>query len=74
MSSDERDEIVSYLRAVLSLLKWFGSGFLVTLCGLIGLIITDHYDLAHIKRDVEWMRPKVEQIWYKNETNSIHTR
>lgn len=76
MSGDERDEILGYLKAGVSLLKWLGSGSFLSLIALIGVVITDHYDLKHIKKDVEWIKPKVEQIWYKHSPftvkNEIH--
>ncbi len=71
MSTEERDEILGYLKAVLSLLKWFGGGSFLALCALIALNISDHFDQAHIKKDVEWMRPKVERLWYRGEPLSI---
>ena len=65
MSLEEKDEIIARIAAVADLVKWFGGGAISAFIALIILIIADHYEQASMKKDTDWMKPRVERLWYK---------
>jgi hypothetical protein len=66
MSTEEKEEILASLSHLVGIAKWLGGGSFLALCGLILIIIADHYEQQVIKTDVQWLRPRVEQLWYQN--------
>ena len=66
MSAEEKEEILASLSTLIGIAKWLGGASFLALCGLILVIVADHYEQQVIKSDVHWMRPRVEQLWYQN--------
>jgi hypothetical protein len=70
MSTEEKDEILASLSTLIGIARWLGGTSLVAFCGMILVLVTDHYEQQVIKTDVQWIRPRVEQLWYQNK-NSV---
>jgi hypothetical protein len=70
MSDQDEQEILRNIMAVASMLRWMGGSVLIVFFTLVVLVVADHYEQANMKRDVEWMRPKVELIWYSTKHSS----
>lgn len=66
MSDQERDEILGYLRWIQGVLKWLGGAGFVFFAGLVIVIVSDHYEQTTLSKEVQWMRPRVESLWYKS--------
>lgn len=64
MSAEEEQEILRNILALSSMLKWMGGSLLIVFFSLVVLVISDHYEQASMSRDVAWMRPRVERLWY----------
>ena len=71
MSTEERDEIISPIRSVMSLLRWLGGGSFIAVMGLIILVVADHYDQVNLRHDSDWMKPRVERLWYKSHPDDL---
>lgn len=69
MSHEEEQEILRNILAVASMLKWMGGSVLIVFFTLVVLVVADHYDQANLSRDVQWMRPRVERMWYEAARN-----
>jgi hypothetical protein len=69
MSQDERDEILSELlvirRYLSGALAAIGSAFVA----LGFVVVGDHYDQRDLRQHSDWMRPKVEALWYRADPN-----
>ncbi len=65
MSDEERDEILGYLRWIQAVLRWLGGAGFVFFAGMVIVIISDHYEQTSMAKDIQWMRPRVESLWYK---------
>jgi len=70
MSTEEQDQILSYLRLIRGLLVWLGGGVVLAICGLIAINITDHFDQIKLREQVNWMEPKVQQLWWRSPISS----
>lgn len=66
MSVEERDEILGYLRGIRSLIKWMGGASLVAVAGFISIDISDHYDQIMLRKEMDWVRPRVESMWFQH--------
>jgi len=71
MGTEEKDEILSNLSALATLIKWLGGGAVSAFLALIGLVVADHYDQENIRRDTNWMKPRVERMWYKTHPEDL---
>jgi hypothetical protein len=71
MSVEEKDEILSRISAAIGLIKWLGGGAVSAFIALIVLIVADHYDQANIRKDTDWMKPRVERMWYKTHPEDL---
>jgi len=66
MSQDEREQILAELLVIRRLLGWAAGGIFTVLAAL-GLVVTnDHFDQRSLRETSDWMRPKVERLWYKH--------
>lgn len=46
------------------MLRWMGGSVLIVFFTLVVLVVADHYEQATLSKDVQWMRPRVERMWY----------
>lgn len=70
MSDTDRDEIINFLKAIRALIAWLGGGALVAVCGLIFIIVSDHFNQTELQKDVDWMMPKVQSLWHRSGLDS----
>jgi len=65
-TGEQLKELLIGIKAVRNLLGWIGSGILFSAVALIWALVADHFDQVNLRQDVDWMRPKVERLWYKS--------
>jgi len=71
MSLEEKEEILNRISAAIGLIKWLGGGAASAFVALILLIVADHYEQATIKKDTDWMKPRVERMWYRTHPEDL---
>lgn len=59
-------ELLVGIKAVRNILNWIGGGILISALALVWALVVDHFDQVNLRQDVDWMRPKVERLWYKS--------
>lgn len=64
MSDEENQSLMDSMKAVLTLTRW-GIG-LVSLVGIawVAILVSDHFLLQNVSKDVEAIRPRVETLWW----------
>lgn len=66
MSEQDEKEILQNIMAVASMLRWMGGSVLIVFFTLVVLVVADHYEQASLKREVDWVKPRVERLWYES--------
>lgn len=68
MSQDEREQILAELLVIRRFLGWATTGIFTVLAGVSLVVMNDHFDQRSLRETSDWMRPKVERLWYKHMT------
>ena len=73
MSTEDRDEILGVVRSAklwIKVLSFLVAIFGASISGVgflaIKVAIDDHYDQTDLRKDSNWMLPKVSWLWYHN--------
>jgi hypothetical protein len=59
------NDIASILITIRSLIKGLGSIMVTGFIAAAWFIISDHFGLVRVTEDTDWMRPRVQSMWYK---------
>jgi len=65
MSNDETQNIASILNGIKFVIVVFGSIIITAFFGAVFFIVNDHYSLVRVTEDTDWMKPRVQSMWYK---------
>ena len=61
----KHDEILGTLRSILTVISWIGVPALGAMTIIVGALIADHFDQVNLRRDSNWMKPRVQRMWLK---------
>lgn len=71
MSTEDEAELLHTLRTQKTWLKAFsfiigifGMGIVGAAAWVIAVATTDHFDQISLRKDSDWMMPRVTQLWY----------
>lgn len=65
MSTDDKSEILDALKVIKGMLGWLGGGALIACFGVAWVIVTDHFEQAELREDMDVIKPRVERLWYR---------
>lgn len=61
----EREEILAILRTTKGLLRWVLGVAFAAVFGAAVVLISDHYDQLTLRHEMDYVKPKVERLWWK---------
>ena len=65
LSPDQRIEVTTILSGILGYLKIYGLATVTIFFTGVWFVINDHYGLVRVAEDTDWMKPRVQSMWYK---------
>jgi hypothetical protein len=65
MSTEDREQILTELLVIRRYLGRSVAGVGAGVVALALVVVSDHYDQRDLRQHADWMRPKVEALWYR---------
>jgi len=65
LSPAQKVEVTTILAGILGYLKIYGMATVTIFFAAVWFVINDHYCLAKVTEDTDWMKPRVQSMWYK---------
>lgn len=71
MPIEDKDEILHRINTAIFAVRFFGwigavlgAGAFGCAVVIVGIAVSDHYDQIALRKDSDWMMPRVTQLWY----------
>lgn len=71
MSDNDREEILAELRVIRRLIKGVGGAVGAGILAIALVGISDHFDQKVLRSDNDWMKPRVQALWYRFNPSAV---
>jgi len=62
----QNNEVTAILNLILGYLKAYGLATLCIFFAGVWFVLVDHFSLVRVTEETDWMKPRVQSLWYKS--------
>lgn len=73
MSNEDANLLAPILHGIKSAITIFGTTIVLGFVSAAFFILNDHYTLNRVEEDADWMKPRVQSMWYKGHADMQET-